>query len=275
MSGNTAVTRSWTDGSERSIRGPERGSLQLSGPTAEDGAFSIEKVFKFMKDKLMVEKNSTPLPVHRIKVPISVKSLDNFGRIQLSKSFFMREFLYSEISQIEGIHNIPTDPDLAVAVGERLCQDVLEPIQDALGRISIRSAYRSRDVNDMGSNKKYNCAKSDSNRARHIWDERDVEGAGATACVLVTSYLPYFKDTGNWQALAWWIHDNIPAYSELEFFTKNPSALAFNISWHEKFPKKTIHAWAPTRVCLTKPGMNNHLGDHSHEYHAWRSKRQP
>ncbi|CAD5923591.1 hypothetical protein [Planktothrix rubescens] len=33
----------------------------------------------------------------------TVKSLEELGRVQLSKSFFMREFLYSEISQIEGI----------------------------------------------------------------------------------------------------------------------------------------------------------------------------
>lgn len=219
-----------------------------------------------MKGNKTAEQTALALPTRRRKAPASVKALDDFGRIQLSKSFFMREFLYSEISQIEGIQNIPSDPDLAVAVGERLCQDVLEPIQDALGRISIRSAYRSREVNDKGTDKKYNCAKSDSNRARHIWDERDNDGAGATACVVVTSYLPYFKDAGNWQALAWWIHDKISAYSELEFFTKNPSVLAFNISWHEKIQKKTIHAWAPNSMCLTKPGMENHLGDHSSEY---------
>ncbi len=219
----------------------------------------------------MAKHTAFALRTRRRKAPVSVKTLDDFGRIQLSKSFFMREFLYSEISQIEGIQNIPSDPNLAVAVGERLCQDVLEPIQDALGRISIRSAYRSRAVNDKGADKKYSCAKSHSNRARHIWDERDDDGAGATACVVVTSYLPFFRDTGNWQALAWWIHDNIPAYSELEFFTKKPSMLAFNISWHEKASKKTIHAWAPSFTCLTKPGMENYPGEHSAEYQAWQS----
>ncbi len=215
------------------------------------------------------------LPTRRKKPPSSVATLDNFGRTQLSKSFFMREFLYSEIAQIHRIPNIPTHPDLAIAVGERLCQDVLEPLQDALGRISIRSAYRSRAVNDKGAETKDNCAKSDSNRARHIWDEPDADGAGATACIVVTSYLPFFKATGNWQALAWWIHDHIPAYSELEFFTKNPEVLAFNISWHENAPKKTIHAWAPHMTCLTKPGMANHLGDHRAEYNAWYAQQHP
>jgi hypothetical protein len=77
-----------------------------------------------------------------MKPPKSVKALEEFGRIRLSKLFFMRDFLYSEISQIEGIPNIPDDPELAILAGKSLCENVLEPIQEKLGRISIRSAYR-------------------------------------------------------------------------------------------------------------------------------------
>jgi hypothetical protein len=86
-----------------------------------------------------------------MRKPQTVKSLEELGRIRLSKSFFMREFLYSEISQIEGIPNIPDDPDLAIEAGRNLCEKVLEPIQDALGRISVRSAFRARDVNAKGA----------------------------------------------------------------------------------------------------------------------------
>jgi len=89
-----------------------------------------------------------------MRKPQTVKALEELGRVQLSKSFFMREFLYSEISQIEGIPNIPSDPDLAIAAGKNLCERVLEPIQDALGRISIRSAYRSCAVNAKGAENK-------------------------------------------------------------------------------------------------------------------------
>jgi hypothetical protein len=87
------------------------------------------------------------------------------------------------------------------------------------------------------------------------------------ACIVLTPFLPYFETTSNWEALAWWIHDHVPGYSEMEFFTKS-SLLAFNIGWHEQ-PKKTIHAWAPHRKCLTKPGMENHLEGHASEYQAW------
>lgn len=206
-----------------------------------------------------------------MRPPFSVKTLEDLGRRQLSKSFFMREFLYSEISQIERIPNMPANPELALAAGSGLCQQVLEPLQDRLGRISVRSAYRSAAVNGVGAanGNQYGCASNEANRARHIWDERDADDAmGAMACVVVTTYLPYFRDTGDWQALAWWIHDNIPGYSELEFFTKN-EVLAFNIGWRDRSPRKTIYAWAPKRICLTKPGMHNHSGLHTEAYAVW------
>ncbi|KAA3634144.1 MAG: peptidase M15, partial [Proteobacteria bacterium] len=48
-----------------------------------------------------------------MKSPRSVRALERLGRVRLSESFFLREFLYSEISQIEGIPNIPDNPGIA------------------------------------------------------------------------------------------------------------------------------------------------------------------
>ncbi|HHJ4203574.1 TPA: hypothetical protein ACQJJO_004590, partial [Aeromonas veronii] len=106
-----------------------------------------------------------------MKSPKTVKSLEELGRVQLSPSFFMRDFLYSEIAQIEGIPNIPDYPDLAIEAGHQLCTKVLEPIQQRLGRIAIRSAYRSPLVNAKGAENgnQYNCAKNEANYAQHIW----------------------------------------------------------------------------------------------------------
>jgi hypothetical protein len=113
-----------------------------------------------------------------VKTIKTVKALEEFGRVRLSYSFFMRDFLHSEISQIKGIPNIPEDPELAIKAGINLCKKVLEPIQEALGRISIRSAYRSSAVNAKGAENKnqYNCAKNESNYAHDIWDVRDKNG---------------------------------------------------------------------------------------------------
>ena len=61
----------------------------------------------------------------RMKSPKTVRSLEDLGRIRLSDSFFMRDFLYSEISQIEGIPNIPEYPDVAIEAGSNLCQNIL------------------------------------------------------------------------------------------------------------------------------------------------------
>jgi hypothetical protein len=79
-----------------------------------------------------------------MRKPASVKSLEELGRVRLSNSFFMRDFLYSEVASFYGIPNIPEDPDLAIEVGKHLCEELLEPLQSTFGRISIRSGYRSQ-----------------------------------------------------------------------------------------------------------------------------------
>jgi hypothetical protein len=204
----------------------------------------------------------------KMKPPKSVKTLEELGRVQLSKSFFMRDFLYSEIAQVEQIPNIPDYPDIAIEAGKGLCENVLEPIQDALGRIAIRSAYRSCEVNAKGAENRnqYNCSKNESNYAGHIWDVKDANGfIGATACIVVTSFLPYYQETGDWQALAWWIHDHIPGYSFIFFF---PKLAAFNISWHQN-PERRIDSYISPKGCLTREGMKNHKADHSNAYESF------
>lgn len=86
-----------------------------------------------------------------MRKPTSVAALTELGRVRLSKSFFMRDMLYSEIAQVHGLLNAPDDPDLAITAGKRLCEELLEPLQDHWGRIAIRSAYRSREVNALGN----------------------------------------------------------------------------------------------------------------------------
>ncbi len=197
-----------------------------------------------------------------MKQPKSMKSLEDLGRVRLSKSFFMRDFLHSEIANFYEIANIPDNPDLAIAAGTRLCEELLEPLNDVFGGISIRSAYRSCAVNDFGNKHDLNCATNEKNYGRHIWDRRDTDGhMGATACIVVRWFIPMYEKTGNWQALAWWIHDNLP-YSGLQFF---PKYAAFNISWHE-VPERTIYSYIDPKGCLTKPGMSNHGGDHKALY---------
>lgn len=196
-----------------------------------------------------------------MSAPKSVRGAEALGRVRLSQSFFMRDFLYSEIANIHVIANLPDDPDLAIAAGRRLCEELLEPLQIVFGRVAVRSAYRSPAVNAYGNAHGHSCASNLRNHARHIWDRRDARGMGAMACIV----LPWFADRiamgMPWQAMAWWIHDHLP-YSELQFF---PKLGAFNIGWHE-MPKRQIFSFVAPRGYLTRPGFPNHGGSHAIHY---------
>ena len=201
-----------------------------------------------------------------MRKPRSVRALEELGRVRLSENFFMRDFLHSEIASFHGIPNIPDDPDLAIAAGRRLCEDCLEPLRARFGRISIRSAFRSAEVNRFGNEHGLNCGRNEANFAGHIWDRRDAEGAmGATACVVVHAFIPYYEATGRWEALAWWIHDHLP-YHDLEFF---PRFAAVNINWREDRRGRIYSFIPPRRGLLTRKGMDNFEGSHAPEYAGW------
>ena len=183
-----------------------------------------------------------------IKKVTSITKLEDLGRIQLSKSFFMRDFLYSEIANWYGVPNFPDHPDIAILTGTELCQQLLEPLQYKFGRIAIRSAYRSLSVNQLGNEKGHNCASNEKNFASHIWDYPDAKGYGATACIVIPSFLElYEKDQSNWQQLAYWIHNHLN-YNHLQFF---PKLCAFNIGWHEQ-PTREIYSYIQPKGYLLR-----------------------
>lgn len=194
-----------------------------------------------------------------LRKPGSVRGLEDLGRVRLSAHFFMREFLYSEVANFHALPNVPDDPDLAVAMGRRLCTELLEPLRATFGAVSVRSGYRSPTVNAFCNARGYSCARNLATAANHIWDMRDAKGrAGAMATVVV----PWLVDQGrHWTAMAWWIHDHLP-YSRLQIF---PKLLAFNIGWREE-PERVIHSFVAPRGNLTHPGMPGHESDHSAHY---------
>jgi len=205
-----------------------------------------------------------------MRKPSSMRGLEDLGRVRLSKNFFFREFLFSEIAAVHGIANVPDDPELAIESGRRLFEDLLEPLQATFGRLHLRSGYRSAAVNEFGNRNNLNCSTNAASAADHIWDMRDVDGCmGATACVVIPWLIDNHDREGDWQKMAWWIHDHLP-YASLCFF---PKLWALNIQWHER-PARRIMSYAEPRGVLTKPGMANHEGDHSSFYEtfpAWRT----
>jgi hypothetical protein len=197
-----------------------------------------------------------------MRKPGSMRGLEELGRARLSANFYLRDFLYSEIANFYGIPNIPADPDLAIAAGRRLCAALLEPLQASFGRIGVRSAYRSAEVNAFGNRHGGQCARNQANAAYHIWDLRDAEGCmGAGASIVIPWFADRYAAGADWRGLAWWIHDHLP-YAHLQFF---PKLAAFNIQWHER-PVRRIDSFIAPRGCLTRPGMANHEGSHADWY---------
>lgn len=206
-----------------------------------------------------------------MRAPRTVAALDDLGRVRLSKHFFLREFLYSEIANLHGIPNIPEDPDLAIAAGRRLCEELLEPLQATFGRIALRSGYRTPEVNAFGNAQQragkagYSCASNAATVAGHIWDQRDAEGRmGAMVTVVVPWFADRYAEGADWRGLAWWIHDHLP-YDTLYFF---PKRAAFNLGWREE-PRGRIDSYVAPKGCLTKPGMSNHSGSHAEFYQGF------
>jgi hypothetical protein len=206
--------------------------------------------------------------------PTTMKALEELGRVRLSRHFFMREMLYSEIGNFHGIPNIPDDPDLAIAAGTKLCEEILEPLHATFGHVTVRSAFRSVTVNQFGVEHRdqgYSCGATEWNYGRHVWDHRDADGnMGATACVIIPWFVERYDAGTPWQAMAWWVHDHLP-YSHMLFY---PTFAAFNVNWREN-PLRSIDSMFDGRKCLTEPGMDNHGGDHSAEYPGFPALKRP
>jgi hypothetical protein len=184
-----------------------------------------------------------------MRKPASMWSLETFGRQRLSRYFFMRDFMFSEISGFHGIPNIPENPELALTNGRAFCTTLLDPLEETFGRIALRSGYRSPALNQYGNENNLNCARNDNPIECHIWDW----GAGARAVAGATIVVPWFADQydqgRDWRDLAWWLHDHLP-YSEMWFF---PKLAALNLVWRPD-PQRTISSYIAPRGMLLRAG---------------------
>ena len=188
-----------------------------------------------------------------MRQPRSMWSLETLGRVRLSKHFFMRDFLYSEIGSFHKIPNIPENPDLAIANGKQLCRQLLDPLEETFGRIAIRSGYRSPSLNRFGNENKLNCARNDANYGHHIWDRKSAAGNGAGTSLVIPWFADQFETGRDWRDLAWWIHDHLP-YSDLCFF---PKLCAMNLSWRENARRSISSYISPKGILLNAGGEPN------------------
>ncbi|WP_424833812.1 hypothetical protein [Ruegeria sp.] len=176
-------------------------------------------------------------------------SLETLGRVRLSRHFFMRDFLYSEIGNFHGLQNIPDNPDLAIETGQAFCKTLLDPLEETFGRIAVRSGYRSPSLNRFGNENRLNCARNDNPLECHIWDRGIGEARIAGASVVIPWFAGQYDQDRDWRDLAWWMHDHLD-YSEIWFF---PKLCAFNLVWRPS-PLRRIDSYIAPRGCLLRPG---------------------
>lgn len=184
-----------------------------------------------------------------MRAPKSMWSLETFGRVRLSKHFFMRDFMYSEISAFHGVPNVPVDPDLVIQNGRTFCTQLLDPLEETFGRVAVRSGYRSPALNSYGNENKLNCARNDNPMECHIWDREHGDAAIAGASVVIPWFADQFDQGRDWRDLAWWLHDHLP-YSDIWFF---PKLAAFNLVWRAQ-PLRTISSYIVPRGTLLRAG---------------------
>lgn len=184
-----------------------------------------------------------------MRSPKSMWSLETLGRVRLSKHFYMRDFLYSEIGNMHRVRNVPPDPELTIANGRMLCTQLLDPLEETFGRLAIRSGYRSPELNGYGNRHKLNCAANDNPIECHIWDVGHGDKAVAGTSLVIPWFADRYEAGRDWRDLAWWIHDHLP-YSEMWFF---PKLAAFNLVWRPK-PLRTISSYIAPRGMLLRAG---------------------
>lgn len=194
-----------------------------------------------------------------------MRGLETLGRVRLSKYFYMREFLYSEIGNIHHIPNIPEDPDLAIENGRRLCSELLDPLEETFGRVAVRSGYRAPALNRFGNENGLNCARNDNPLECHIWDRDGGRAAVAGATIAIPWFADQYAAGRDWRDLAWWLHDHLAGYSEIWFF---PKLAAFNLVWRAR-PLRRIDSYIAPRGTLLKAGQD------PSEQHGARQARYP
>lgn len=185
-----------------------------------------------------------------MRVPRSMRGLENLGRVRLSRYFFMRDFLYSEIANMHELSNIPEDPDRAIENGRAFCQTLMDPLEETFGRIAVRSGYRSPSLNRFGNENRLNCARNDNPLECHIWDRGEGDQRIAGASVVIPWFADQYETGRDWRDLAWWLHDHL-AYSEIWFF---PRLCAFNLVWRP-VPLRRIDSYIAPRGRLLVAGQ--------------------
>jgi hypothetical protein len=130
------------------------------------------------------------------------EAYEALSRVRLSKNFILRDFLFSIDSASLRLTNYPEHPELVIAAGRALCEQLLEPILQRFGRFAITFGYQSREgveADDPTLSHTASCP--------HCWD-RQTWGNDVYARVDI---LPFCVEDGETskQEFAEWIMHNL------------------------------------------------------------------
>lgn len=203
-------------------------------------------------------------------------AIDNFwayeeiARVRLSRRFYLRDFLFSEIGAWHRVPNIPEDLETVIAAGRGLCEHILEPLAETFGHVHIRSAYRSPRLNDFGNRRGLKCSRTEANLGYHCWGRTPEGLLGAAACIVIPWWQDRDRGGSDWQRMAWWLYDHLDFY-HVTFFQRQS---CFNIGWCGERPAKSIDATLHPRGTLVRADELP-LEDHCHLYADFPPLKRP
>ena len=115
--------------------------------------------------------------------------------MKLSNNFSLEEMTRSTTAARKGIKNDPDDDQVGNLI--ILCEEVLQPLRDALGPINISSGFRSVELNSAigGSSSSQHCALKGA--------ASDIDMGKRNAEVF-----NYIKENLEWDQLIWEFGDN-------------------------------------------------------------------
>ena len=132
--------------------------------------------------------------------------------MKLSKNFSLSEMTRSYTATKKGIENTPNDPQIENL--RILCDNVLQPLRDALGPITISSGFRSIKLNTAigGSGTSQHCAlkgaasdidlgSRNAEVFNYIKDNKTIWEQEPLRCLASEGELMSFKHEGFWQPM--------------------------------------------------------------------------
>ena len=157
----------------------------------------------------------------------NLQDLEDFGRIRLSKSFLVRDFLYSEAADYFGMSNLPQKPDLMITTGRELCRRILEPLTATFGPLHIHTGYLADEI----------CAITDQPSDPFQWDRtEDNDGIGAGAEIFIPGLPEQLINQGAWRSIACWVSEKLPIHQAVF----NLERRTITVSWNSR-PGRAVY----------------------------------